>query len=369
MPLNAALSGPDSFKRLQEGKVSNELILALVASGTSVLVAIISLVVSIVSNRQSARSGEEIEKLKYNLSRASALEALNDSQLGESLKALQLAIKSIQRVKDEIQVVLSAVEIPTERQPLMERVRLAREQMFACYEEQMATLNNDDARTVHSAKNTSLRVEALIKQSVPANAEIVTLPDELREHLIALRMNLTELQQTLRDSRADKIMKRLDGTGPIENPQTVKSEIVKGKEAVKISMPHSLEGLRLLVVDDSDSTPQLLSLFMTRYGADVRGANSAVEALDLIIRWKPQVLVSDIMMPDEDGCWLIKQVRSLEAEQSKIIAIAVTGGYDAKERERVLSLGYNACLPKPVLPEDLIDFIKKNIEKGSRDSK
>lgn len=343
--------------------MSNELILALIASGTAVLVAVISFVVSIVSNRQSARSGKEIEKLKHDFSRASALEALNDSQLGESLKALQLAIKSIQRVKDEIQVVLSVVETPTKRQPLMEGIRSAREQMFACYEEQMATLDNDDARTVHSAKNTSLQVEALIKRSVPANAETVTLPDELREHLVVLRMTLTELQQTLRDSRADKVVKRLEGKGPTGSPQTVNAEIARRKELVKIYMPDSLEGLRLLFVDDSDATPQLFSLLLKRYGADVRGANSAIEALDLIIRWKPQVLISDIMMPDEDGCWLIKQVRSLETEQSKIIAIAVTGGYDAKERERVLSSGFNACLPKPISPEDLIDFIKNSIEK------
>jgi two-component system, OmpR family, response regulator len=343
--------------------VSNELIPALIASGTAVLVAVISFVVSIVSNRQSARSGKEIEKLKHDFSRASALEALNDSQLGESLKALQLAIKSIQRVKDEIQVVLSAVETPTERQPLMKGIRSAREQMFACYEEQMATLDNDDARTVHSAKNASLQVEALIKRSVPANAETVTLPDELREQLLILRMNLTDLQQILRDSRADKIMKRLEGGSSTENPKMLKSEVIKGKEAVKISTPDSLEGLRLLIVDDNDSTPQLLSLVMTRYGADIRVAHSAVEALDLIIRWKPQVLVSDIMMPDEDGCWLIKQVRSLEAELSKITAIAITGGYDAKERERVLSSGFNACFPKPMLPEDLIGFIRNNIEK------
>lgn len=346
--------------------MSNELKIALIASGTSILVAFISLLISIMSNRQSARSGKELETLKYDFSRASALNALNDSQLSESLKALQLAIKSIQKVKDEIQVVLSAVGIPIERQSLMEGIRSTREQMFACYEEQMATLNNEDARIVHTAKNTSLRVEALIKQSVPAKAKTVTLPDELREQLLTLRMDLTELQQKLRDSRTDKVMKRLEGTGQTENHQMARSEITRGKEVVKISTPDSLEGLRLLVVDDSEATPQLLSLLMTRYGADVREANSAVQALDLIIRWKPQILVSDIMMPDEDGCWLIRQVRSLGAEQGKIIAIAITGGYDAKERERVLSSGFNACLPKPVRPEDLIDFIKNSIEKAKK---
>lgn len=341
--------------------MSIELKLALIASGTSVLVAIISLVVSILSNRQSARSAKEIEKVKYDFSRASALEALNDSQLSESLKALQLAIKSIQRVKDEIQVVLSAIETPTEMNPLREGVRTAREQMFACYEEQMATLENDDARVVHKAKNTSLQVEALIKRSLPANADITTLPKELSEPLLTLRMDLTELQQSLRDSRSDKLMKRLGGAESTESSQMVRSGMAKGKEVSGNLLPSSLEGLRLLAVDDDDGVPQMLSLLMMRNGVYVRQAKSAVEALDLIIRWKPQVLVSDVMMPDEDGCWLIKQVRSLESEQSKIMAIAVTGGYDAEERQRILSSGFNECFAKPTNPEELIAFIKNSL--------
>jgi CheY-like chemotaxis protein len=356
MSLNAELSGPDFINQYREGKVSNELILAILASGTSILSVIISLAVS-------ARSGKEIEKLKHDFSRASALETLNDSQLSESLKALQLAIKSIQRVKDEIQVVFSAIEIATEPQPLMEGIRLAREQMFACYEEQMATLDNDDARIVHKAKNTALQVEALIKRSLPTSAGAITLPEELLEQLSILRMNLTEFQQSLRDSRTDRMMRRLGGTGPTDSLRMVKPGVAKEKEATRILMPASLEGLRLLAVDDQDAVPQMLSLLMTRYGVNVRGAKSAVEALDFIIRWKPHVLVSDIMMPDEDGYWLISQVRSLKSEQHAIIAIAVTGGYDAEERERVLSSGFNACLPKPVHPDDLIDFIKNNIEK------
>lgn len=348
---------------IKEREVSAELIIALIASGTSVLVAIISLIVSVVSNRHSTRSAQEIEKLKYDFSRASTLEALNDSQLSESLKALHLAIKSIQRVKDEIQVVLSAIEMPTEQKPLMEEVRSSREQMFACYEEQMATLDTDDARIVHKAKNTSLQVEALIKRSLPANAELITLSEELREPLLTLRMNLTELQQSLRDSRADKLMRRLGGIEPAESSRIIKPGLPNMKEATGSLMPASLEGLRLLVVDDQEGMPGMLSLFMTQSGVSVRTAKSAVEALDLIIRWKPQVLVSDVMMPDEDGYWLIKQVRSLKSEQHEITAIAVTGGYDHEERQRILSSGFNACFAKPIHPGELVEFIKDSVEK------
>jgi CheY-like chemotaxis protein len=345
--------------------VSTELIIALIAASTSVLVAIISLIVSVISNRQSARSSQEIEKLKYDFSRASALETLNDSQLSESLKALQLAIKSIQRVKDEIQVVLSAIEMPAEPKPLMEGVKLAREQMFACYEEQMATLDNDDARIVHKAKNTSLQVEALIKRSLPTKTELITLPEEMHEPLSNLRMNLTELQQSLRDSRADKLMRRLGDVGLQESSQMVTSEMKNRNEATRSLMPASLEGLRLLVVDDQEGLPEMLSLFMTRNGVNVRWAKSAVEALDLVIRWKPQLLVSDVMMPDEDGHWLIKQVRSLKSEQRGITAIAVTGGYDREERQRILSSGFDACLAKPIHPEKLVELIKDSMEKSS----
>jgi len=343
--------------------------IALIASVTSLLVALISLVIAMVSNRHSARSGKEIEKLKFDLSRATARDAISDAQQAESLKALQLAIQSIQRVKDEIQVILSAAESSLESKSAIEGIRSAREQMFACYEEQMATLDSEEARIVHQAKNISLQTEAFIKRSLSPKTDLISLSDEQQEQLLAFRTNLTELQGVLRDSRDARLMRRL-GVADIAKPaQIANSESLKVIDNLPSRTSSSLEGLRLLVVDDQESMPQMVALAMKQYGVEIKGANSAVEALAVLTNWKPDVLVSDIMMPDEDGHWLIKQVRALKPKEGGLIpAIAITGGYDAQERKRLLSAGYNVCLPKPVHPPDIIKVIRSLQEELKRRS-
>jgi CheY-like chemotaxis protein len=336
--------------------MSTELQVALIASGASLLAAVISLVMSFVSNRHSARSTQEIEKLKYEFSRATARDSIFDEQQAESLKALQLAIKSIQRVKDEIQVILSAEETGLDSKTVLNGVRLARQQMFECYEEQLATLDNKESRVVHEAKNISLHVEAFTKRSLLPQADSVSFSENQQEQLRRFRMSLTEAQQLLRDSRADKIMRRLGVTGVTENSQADSTPSISAIDRYK-SSPLSLEGLRLLVVDDQNALPEMVAMVMTRYGLNVRGVNSAVAALDEIINWKPDILISDVMMPDEDGYWLIEQIRSLDSELRGLPAIAVTGGYDARERQRLLSAGYTACFAKPVNPADVVNFV------------
>jgi CheY-like chemotaxis protein len=342
--------------------MSTEVKVALIASGTSVLVAVISIVVSILSNNHSARSGKEVEKLRFELNRASTKDTIIDTQQAESLKALQLAIQSIQRVKDEIQVILSDIETGLDSKSAMNGIRSAREQMFACYEEQMATLNSSEAHIVHVAKNTSLHVETVIKRSASPAVDSILLSNEQREELMTLRMNLTEAQQLLRDKRDDRILRRLGITynsDPHKVPESEESGI-SVESNLSVHDAHSLEGLRLLVVDDQPAMPQMLAMFISPYRVDVKEAASAVEALDLIINWKPDVLVTDIMMPDEDGYWLIKQVRALSPNDGGLIpAVAVTGGMDSKERERLLSAGYNKCASKPINPENLIEIIKE----------
>jgi hypothetical protein len=81
----------------------SELIVAIVASITSLAVAIVSLLTALVSNRQSLRSMQLIEKLRKGLERQRSTEALQDTQLNESFEELQLAVRAIQRVKDEVQ--------------------------------------------------------------------------------------------------------------------------------------------------------------------------------------------------------------------------------------------------------------------------
>jgi PAS domain S-box-containing protein len=120
----------------------------------------------------------------------------------------------------------------------------------------------------------------------------------------------------------------------------------------------SLDGLLILAVDDEEDTRQLLVQSLTFYGATVITAKSAGEGLMEVIDKNPDVLVSDIGMPDEDGYSLIRKVRALSDEQHKNVkAIALTAFTRAQDRMRALSAGYQNHVAKPVEPDELATVI------------
>ena len=105
----------------------------------------------------------------------------------------------------------------------------------------------------------------------------------------------------------------------------------------------------------------LLTLLLTSRGATVRSASSAVEALEAIRARMPDVLLSDLLMPDEDGYWLIRQVRAHERERSerRLPAIALTAYASVGDRERAIGAGYDWHIAKPVDPDLLTRAISK----------
>ena len=120
----------------------------------------------------------------------------------------------------------------------------------------------------------------------------------------------------------------------------------------------SLDGLLILVVDDEQDTRQLLVQSLTYYGATVVTAKSAAEGLQELIDKNPDVLVSDIGMPDEDGYSFIKKVRALEDKNHKnITAVALTAYTRAQDRVKALSSGFQNHVSKPVEPDELATVI------------
>ncbi|HEX4948827.1 MAG TPA: response regulator [Blastocatellia bacterium] len=118
-----------------------------------------------------------------------------------------------------------------------------------------------------------------------------------------------------------------------------------------------LQDTQILVVDDATDTREFLALLLTGYGATVQVAGSAAEALAKIASWRPDVLISDIGMPEEDGYSLIRKVRKLESAQGAMPAIALTAFAQAQDRVQALTAGFNLHLPKPVDPPELIAVI------------
>ncbi len=119
--------------------------------------------------------------------------------------------------------------------------------------------------------------------------------------------------------------------------------------------PPSLQGLRVLVVDDEIDGREMLRKVLIDCQAQVTTCASASEAFDLLKSYKPDVLVSDIGMPGEDGYTLIKRVRALEPEfGGQIPAIALTAYTRMEDRLQALAAGFQIHASKPIEPADLI---------------
>lgn len=118
----------------------------------------------------------------------------------------------------------------------------------------------------------------------------------------------------------------------------------------------SLEGLRVLLVDDDPDTLQIISVLLTDLRAKVQAASTAAEAIVMLEWFKPDVMVSDLAMPGEDGYSLIAKVRA--TEYGKLVpAVALTAYVRVEDRAHALSAGFNMFVPKPVQPSELIAAI------------
>ncbi|MBD6617849.1 response regulator [Komarekiella sp. 'clone 1'] len=114
------------------------------------------------------------------------------------------------------------------------------------------------------------------------------------------------------------------------------------------------KGLRLLVVDDDPDTRTLLTFLFELDGAEIVTAASASEALEVMSFFKPDILISDICLPDEDGYSLLRKVRNLEAGRGrKIPAIALTASVSDEDRIHALVAGFQIYLSKPIDLEKL----------------
>ena len=125
----------------------------------------------------------------------------------------------------------------------------------------------------------------------------------------------------------------------------------------KVDAP-SLEGLRVLVVDDEADARESLTVVLEQCGAVVTAVASARDALSALAHQRPDILVSDIGMPEEDGYSLIEKVRVLDAQRGgRIPAVALTAYAAPEDRRRALTAGYELHVPKPVTPEELVTAV------------
>jgi CheY-like chemotaxis protein len=140
--------------------------------------------------------------------------------------------------------------------------------------------------------------------------------------------------------------------GAIDQHQ--KRSFHKTGEGMPVEAGGELAGVQVLIVDDDADARELLTTILQQYGAEVRGAGSTPEGIEALKSWRPDVLLSDIGMPERDGYELIREVRALSSEHGgDIPAIAVTGYARYEDRLRALSSGFQKHVTKPVEPENL----------------
>jgi PAS domain S-box-containing protein len=128
-----------------------------------------------------------------------------------------------------------------------------------------------------------------------------------------------------------------------------------------------LDGVRVLVVEDEPDARHLLAAVLQKRGARVFMASSAAEALEMLQREQPDVLLSDIALQDQDGYDLIKKVRSLPPERGgRIPAAALTGYGRLEDRMKALSAGFQLHAAKPVEPGELVAVVASLAGKSAR---
>lgn len=127
----------------------------------------------------------------------------------------------------------------------------------------------------------------------------------------------------------------------------------------------SLAGVRVLVVDDELDSRDFITTVLNQCQAKVKAVATVREALQIIPQWKPDVLVSDIGMPGEDGYSLIRQLRQLPPEQGgNTPAAALTAYARAEDRTRAIQEGFQLHLPKPIEPAELATVVASLIKRS-----
>ena len=112
------------------------------------------------------------------------------------------------------------------------------------------------------------------------------------------------------------------------------------------------------MVDDELDSRELITAILTRCGSEVRCSESAAEAIRAVRDWKPDLLLSDIGMPNEDGYSLIHKLRKMKSKWARDLpAVALTAYATVEDRARTLEAGFQMHVSKPIEPHVLVRSI------------
>jgi CheY-like chemotaxis protein len=130
--------------------------------------------------------------------------------------------------------------------------------------------------------------------------------------------------------------------------------------------PNRLSKLTIILVDDSPDVRRHVSAYLSHLGVKVAVADNAIEGLEAVKTYRPNLVLSDISMPGRDGFELLCDIQALEPDGSdgrgRVPVIAMTALVTHLERARILNAGFKALLPKPFTPETLVKTILRALD-------
>jgi signal transduction histidine kinase len=154
---------------------------------------------------------------------------------------------------------------------------------------------------------------------------------------------------------------RLPSTLFTEKSAVPSDEVESTKVKPAASYPNLMRA-RILFVDDDPNTLAVLAQTFNEIGAEVRSSYSSFVALGVANFWQPDLLVSDIAMPDHDGYWLIRQIRARNSSLREVPAIALTAHASPASQSEALMSGFDGFLAKPVEPGEILEMANRLLE-------
>ncbi len=143
------------------------------------------------------------------------------------------------------------------------------------------------------------------------------------------------------------------------SPETNSEPILATGSMPVPQLPQSLDGLRVLVVDDEANIREFITIVLESSGIAVKAVASAAEALEEIDSFHPDVLLSDIRMPGGDGYNLIRQIRAKEAREGKHLRAGAITAYLEEDREKAVGAGFEAHLHKLAPPSEWVEMVAR----------
>jgi hypothetical protein len=137
-------------------------------------------------------------------------------------------------------------------------------------------------------------------------------------------------------------------------------------EPSEVGPRQRLDGVKILVVDDQADDRDLFTTVLEASGAKVKAVGAPSEGLGLVEQWEPDVLVSDIAMPEQNGYEFLRAVRALGPHRGgQVPAVAVTAHARVEDRDRAFSAGFQMYVPKPLEPKRLLEVVRALAHKRS----